>query len=320
MSNNVQHKTDEELFASLISQRETKQALKKANAKNELSQDRLMRPTGSRFDDIKYKEVKFSSSSNKEDIISWIVTQNNGVSLLAEKCALEKKESASKLTVKMLKEVASQMRGELVMSKTTETLLDELLAECMTKQKKAQIETQATRWGNYYESFALDEYKRRLQEAHPEKNLVFKSQVFLKHKNNLFVGTTSDLLVFDADISLDTAWRVVENKCPFNSANHAKTLRLQAIDERYIKQCNGHLLTSGAQFLDFTSYDPRVKRDSHKLITITKEAQLIQEELALLERELLEFTRTYIREADSKGYDVRKELKISKKHFDALML
>lgn len=68
--------------------------------------------------------------------------------------------------------------------------------------------------------------------------------------------------------------RIIEFKCPINTDNHIAHMRmLDAADLKdekpeYYWQCQANLLFTGAKKCLFVSFDPRMKREEHKIKTI----------------------------------------------------
>lgn len=104
-------------------------------------------------------------------------------------------------------------------------------------------------WGNEFEEAAIVRYQT-------EKNVIVKRIGFLAFKE--YAGGSPDGLVGKNGI--------IEVKCPFNPANHAKSL----ITGTYYKddhdwQVQGNLMVTGREYCDFITYDPRVQGESLQL-------------------------------------------------------
>lgn len=83
--------------------------------------------------------------------------------------------------------------------------------------------------------------------------------------------------------------RLVEIKCP-NSATHIDTLLNREVDGRYLKQMQWQMASTGAEAVDFCTYDPRmpeslrlwtfrVMRDDKMIAELEKEARAFLAEL-----------------------------------------
>lgn len=100
----------------------------------------------------------------------------------------------------------------------------------------------ATRWGEKYESEAIDLFAF-------EENLDVEPTGLWVMDEHDFIGGTPDGLIGD-DFT-------VQVKCPYNPEIHLKTWRDQKIPGKYFPQVQGELMVTGRRFVWFISYDPR---------------------------------------------------------------
>ena len=131
----------------------------------------------------------------------------------------------------------------------TETYLDEKVGEWgtgMPAPNSAEY-AKAVQWGKAQEKYALFEFQKTMK--HKKVTCWGDQQKFFQLKGYPLIGGTPDGLVGRDG--------VLEIKCPWNSGNHARTVRTLAIPDNYVDQVNGHLLITGRKVAYFVSYDPR---------------------------------------------------------------
>lgn len=99
----------------------------------------------------------------------------------------------------------------------------------------------AMQWGTETEPLARIEYEKR--------NLVTVDQVdFVDHPTIKMTGASPDGIVSEG---------LLEIKCP-NSKTHFEYLLAGVVPEKYKPQMAWQMACTGAQWVDFVSYDPRV--------------------------------------------------------------
>lgn len=134
-------------------------------------------------------------------------------------------------------------------SKTTEDYIFDKLAEELTNGTCLdynELNTRDVRWGHQYEPEARAVYEDRTGNTVDLCGFIEWSHTF---------GGSPDGLVGEDGI--------IEIKCPYNSAVHAKYLLLETASElhgikpEYYAQIQGNLLVTGRKWCDFISYDPR---------------------------------------------------------------
>lgn len=99
-------------------------------------------------------------------------------------------------------------------------------------------------WGNEQEQSAINEYQRK------QFTDVHSQQEFQQHPDYEFVGCHPDGLVGESG--------AIEVKCP-KTSNHIDNLLSGAQIPKYTYQMEGTLWVTGREWIDFVSYDPRLK-------------------------------------------------------------
>lgn len=134
-------------------------------------------------------------------------------------------------------------------SKTAESYIFDKLAEELTNGTCLdynELNTREVRWGHQYEPEARAVYEDRTGNTVDLCGFIEWSHTF---------GGSPDGLVGEDGI--------IEIKCPYNSAVHAKYLLLETASElhgikpEYYAQIQGNMLVTGRKWCDFISYDPR---------------------------------------------------------------
>jgi hypothetical protein len=165
----------------------------------------------------------------------------------------------------------------------TETYLDEKLAEwCTGSPTPNSAEySKAVQWGKAHEQHALQAFQRLVKK---KVTCWGEQQKFYQLKGCPLIGGTPDGLVGRDG--------VLEIKCPWNSGNHARTVRTAKVPDNYLDQVNGHLLLTGRKVCYFVSYDPRfaicplmvvkVERDEEAILEL--KARLVKAQAELMDR------------------------------------
>ena len=133
-----------------------------------------------------------------------------------------------------------------LMKKTTQgyqTIKAELIAERLTNQAKS-FTAPAVAWGKENEAMA-----RREHELISSWDIVEVGFVELNEN----MGCSPDGLINDDGM--------VQYKCPKNSDVHIKTLLSQAVPKEYFPQLQWELFTTGRQWTEFVSFDPRMPEE-----------------------------------------------------------
>lgn len=159
------------------------------------------------------------------------------------------------------------------------TYIYEKVAEILTMSPHI-VTSQATEWGNDFEEEACLRYE---QLTHQEVRKIG----FLVY--NEYTGGSPDGLIGEKGM--------IEIKCPYNPANHAKCLVTGEIyNKDHIWQIQGNLMITDRQWCDFVTYDPRVQEESLQInvITIERNEEMIlqiQDRLKEVKEELDRLTR-----------------------------
>ena len=139
------------------------------------------------------------------------------------------------------------------------TYADTLLAELMTGQGGAELNTPATRWGHEYEDEA--------RQVYVETTGIIIDHVggdgFTRHPTEANIGASMDGLTRDGSGGL------IEIKCPYTSKEHVRRLREPKPDKEHFAQMQFQMWIAEAGWCDYVSYDPRMNEQFHILIVPT---------------------------------------------------
>ena len=127
----------------------------------------------------------------------------------------------------------------------------EVAAQKLTGER-VQIFGAALDHGNEFEDVAREEYERRTGCEVEELGFCEISD---------YSGGSPDGKVKDSN-------KLIEIKCPYNTANHLKNVINQEIDKKYIWQMQGCMLATGATSCDFISFDPRIEAEAFRMVII----------------------------------------------------
>jgi len=151
------------------------------------------------------------------------------------------------------------------LSKTTETYIRTKVAETLTGQCAPQVFSYATAGGDEMEPFAAQEWATR-------KGLEYEILSFVPFGDH--AGGSPDRKIKGSD-------RLIEIKCPYNSANQIDYLMLtdqwdlmRNYPEHYW-QCMSNMLFTNTKFCDFIAYDHRMNDPKHQIAHI--EVKVINE-------------------------------------------
>lgn len=152
------------------------------------------------------------------------------------------KERLGKFTASMFSTVMKKGRAkDDLFGETCLNYIYAKVAEILTMQPHAAM-GQAIDWGNDYEALAAERYEK-------ETGRKIKKTGFLSY--NDYSGGSPDGLVGDDGM--------IEIKCPFNPANHARSLITKTYyNQDHDWQVQGNLMITGRQWCDFVTFDPRV--------------------------------------------------------------
>ncbi len=144
------------------------------------------------------------------------------------------------------------------LSKTTQTYIFQKVAETLTGQTDNEVFSHATKWGDDMEPIAAEEYAKRF-------GCEFEILSFVPYGDH--AGGSPDRQVKGTN-------KIIEIKCPFNSANQVKYLMLtdqwdlKREHPDYYWQCMCNILFAGAESCDFVTYDHRMKDPKHQMVVI----------------------------------------------------
>jgi len=143
------------------------------------------------------------------------------------------------------KVTGSRVDGALA-KKTTmgyQTMKAEIIAERLTNQAKS-FTAAAVAWGHENEGMARQEHS--LIHSWPVVEVGFVEL-------NENMGCSPDGLINDDGM--------VQYKCPKNSSVHIKTLLTRVVPKEYVAQLQWELFTTGRQWTEFVSFDPRMPEE-----------------------------------------------------------
>jgi len=135
------------------------------------------------------------------------------------------------------------------------------------------IKSVAMEWGNIHEANARDAYVEKLRKIFGDHMDVEEIGFATVKGYEELAGSSPDGVVIqyleDAD---NIVTGCIEIKCPFDSSVHVETLLNKAIpkyyQDKYYAQCQMNILTTGTQWCDFISYDPRMTNPDHRLVIV----------------------------------------------------
>lgn len=222
---------------------------------------RLGKVTASRFNDVGFtadKETKAEGENGrpptKENKLNWLIAQGQEKAL-QELADENSKGEISKLQIKHFEGLYDKTPGSIERGKLTgvaKSYMMELVSEITTGQWK-EVRGKAIDWGNTYEPVGVQFYERLT-------GLSVQEAGFVPHPENNRIGGSSDGFVGEDGI--------IECKCPYNSAIHLKNMLTGEVPSEYMDQVQGNLMTTGRQWCDFFSFDPRVISDSGKMMVV----------------------------------------------------
>lgn len=162
----------------------------------------------------------------------------------------------------MAKVVAVRKRGEKGKPlKGREDLLMRIVAERMTDLATSNYVTIAMQWGLDYEQEAQETYDelRRVYAERGGKTLTGGYTMpggFVKHRIIEGFGASPDRFV-DHDGLLET-------KCP-TTGTHLRWILAGVVPDEYKPQMLAQVACTGRRWVDFVSYDPRIKTEKQRL-------------------------------------------------------
>ena len=150
-------------------------------------------------------------------------------------------------------------RGGSGFGQTAMTYIMEIVAEMLTGEGKAQVSSKSIEWGNDHEAEAMDMYI----DGTGRKAMYFgkENPVFFPI-NDLPAGGSPDGLIENK--------RVIELKCPYDTANHIENC-IMTLEEfkknrkEYYAQVQLNMIATNVMTADFCSYDPRIIDEDRRL-------------------------------------------------------
>jgi len=147
-----------------------------------------------------------------------------------------------------------EMFGDTAMS-----YIFEIIGGMFTGESKPKVSSKAIEWGNDHEAEAIEAYT----ELTGRKVTYFgkENPVFFQI-NGIPAGGSPDALIEDK--------RVIEVKCPYDSANHIENCLMSVEDFKkirkdYYAQVQLNMIATNVMVADFCSYDPRVINEAYRL-------------------------------------------------------
>ena len=155
-------------------------------------------------------------------------------------------------------------------SASRENYLAQLVCERMTGKPAESYSNSAMQWGVDQEVYARSAYELA-------KDVLVQEVGFVVHPNIENAGASPDGLVGE--------FGLVEIKCP-NTATHIQTLLDQKVPDKYNIQMQWQMCTTGRQWCDFASFDPRMEEGLQLFIKRVEYHPLY---VAELEKEVINF-------------------------------
>lgn len=121
----------------------------------------------------------------------------------------------------------------------------DLIVERLTRRQASTFSNDAMRWGTENEPAARAAYEAATGELVEEVG-------FIDHPTIPNSGCSPDGVVGAG---------LIEIKCPYRTAVHLDTLLANRIPSEYLPQLGWQLACTGAAFVDFVSFDPRLEGD-----------------------------------------------------------
>lgn len=143
---------------------------------------------------------------------------------------------------------------------TRASYMSELIAELMTGMSP-EIKGAPLEWGKTNEPLARSAYEMSTGRQ--------VEQVGFIYGKGRRVGASPDGLMRELEGGL-------ELKCPYSTKNHIDFLLAEKIKSEYIYQVQFTLWITGAKFWDFGSFDPRMRTQKLKYITIEPDLKLFE--------------------------------------------
>lgn len=142
-------------------------------------------------------------------------------------------------------------------SDTRLTYMSELVAQVCTGLME-EMNNKYVEWGTTHEDAARSHYEFMTGLTMNQVPFVFKDDSFRE-------GCSPDGLV--------SALKGAEIKCPFNTVHYIKFIAEEKIKPEYQWQCQYTLRVMGADAWDFCQYDPRMRKNPLKVLTVERDEE-----------------------------------------------
>lgn len=142
---------------------------------------------------------------------------------------------------------------------TRNTYMCQLVAEVATGVVE-EINSKYIDWGRLNERAARASYEF-------EKDCKVDNVGFIFKDDNFREGASLDGVI-------ESQNKVVEIKCPYNPTNYIKFLVDDKIKPEYMYQYQFQLRVSGAESADFVQFDPRMKVNPLKVLTVHRDQEI----------------------------------------------
>lgn len=140
-----------------------------------------------------------------------------------------------------------------------DSYMNQLIAQVCTGTPE-ELNAKALEWGRANEAAAIGDYE-------------FAKGV--KALKGGFIYGMDKRVGCSPDILVDGQRRGAENKCPFNSENHIAFLLEDKIKDEYVTQMQFSMWVSGFDVWDFISYDPRMKKNMIRIVTLERDPKFM---------------------------------------------
>lgn len=188
-------------------------------------------------------------------------------------------EQRSKEWFEMRLGVITGSRCGNVMKSNNLTFMDELIAERLSGEIVESKQSEAMKWGTLMEPMALDAYRMTTGRDAREVG-------FCVHDNLDWLAISPDALVWEGG---DDPVGGVEMKCP-STKNHVNYLRGDKVPTIYRPQVMHYFIVIPTlQWMDFVSYDPRMKVKELFIKRINRSDPQIEMEIEARKVEYMKF-------------------------------
>jgi putative phage-type endonuclease len=176
---------------------------------------------------------------------------------------------AGSLGASQLADVIAKTRSGY--STSRQNLMGDLAAERLTGVPTNSYSNAAMQWGVDNEAEARAAYVFEKDVAVEEVGMILHPKIPGTH-------ASPDGVVFDTSVTtVGDRHGLVEIKCPFVTAQHLATLVGREIKAEYMTQMQWQLACSGAAWVDYVSYDPRLPAELQLFVRrIPRDADVIE--------------------------------------------